>query len=1365
MRPRKWIIVVAILMVVLGTGLYIAKRSIEQNRDIERLLTEYISPAVGGSFDVERVRIGFFSIYLSGVHINVPMQSFSLSVKDIKIGISFRKLLMSHGDFSKSIRKVILISPEVKIYLPDPNLDTKRNVSAKSGNMDYAFHSFPVEYISVKDCDIRLIDHKEDDLIVGEELAGKIFFYNKKIQFELRGKLAANKRNLYLSGTVSEDLSQQHLSIRLDKAKIKKTLTWGRVKVTKGVLDGVCELAFADTVFPYNIDTYGYMTMRDGQASIDSLAEKVKNISMKLSFTNNRVDIDTLSASWNNLDLFINGATGFSPRQETRFTLRCDGIKPEQFNLQSDFTKKHISGKGWIEIKAHKRAHRKKIITSVSAGGLFIGGKQISEISGKCVFDKNDVYVDTLIVEYPGLKAGATGVVNYEKTPLVYSFTINVESGIETFLSHASGDLNMSGSLHGLGSDITLNMVVKGNGIKYDSLLLGNPEIHVRKKGQKISFTSKKKRDAFVTVTGDVDSIFYKDPLLKLKTEIDKEAIFSLFTDSMYNSGFLDTCFASAQITGTVSRPLFQGTFYCSGENLAGECQFSVITNTIDNYRQWSFSSSKFNFSGNTFPVSGSGVITGDTIIFKTFKVLNGVSGKGRVVTGGDGEMNLKLKCRKVQLDQINPWLSIDEKIIQKGLLSGDIKITGTFLEPETRMVLHVSDMNIRNLSSLETDAIITSKGEDFTLFPFVIRKDKRDILSIDTVTNKNHISFSGRFTDIDVATVFRQIIPEDHSVTGLISGSFSTSDSGLPIIIDVKSPRIIYDSWKIDSISAFLTANDGELIVNKISASDASRLHIDAMGYVPLSFMTNKEKEKDTLRMKIKVTGDLLASFEHNVESPVGGTGVGEIDVDMSFANEELFFHSARGHISHGTLIVDPFVPDDAEDISVSMSLDNSSKLHFKFSGKVNRRPVSIYTSHTIPSGIKPIMIGPVNCGIICVETKKNGIDLFLPGFMEETRGNRADIEFASIKPFKTFALSGPLNKLCINGTWIIRSSEFSFPFIDEQPPPEDDPFPYINWNLDLKVGNRKLTYFYNIGGKKRRLMRFLECYLDPSASMSVRGRDIDGTFKLLGSLRSYKGSAFYGRVFNRNFEVGVDFAPHKNVHGKGYDNNPIIWGSAEAFSDSSRFDRIKLSLMVEDSISGTISERGRFYNISFRVSSNFDGMPSDAERDFYHDAGLEFFTLKGAGGVVSSLGDQYIQSYLFNSLERKLAKRLGLDVIRFETSIASNYFNYFSDNENTFEKLADQWRYLALANIGVTVGRYFLRDKVFLKWRTELIPKELFLKPEHSVGLEYQPMEYFWVDFNYGFYRNEGILENNPKIRMQLRLPIGRFRNYFDF
>jgi hypothetical protein len=129
-------------------------------------------------------------------------------------------------------------------------------------------------------------------------------------------------------------------------------------------------------------------------------------------------------------------------------------------------------------------------------------------------------------------------------------------------------------------------------------------------------------------------------------------------------------------------------------------------------------------------------------------------------------------------------------------------------------------------------------------------------------------------------------------------------------------------------------------------------------------------------------------------------------------------------------------------------------------------------------------------------------------------------------------------------------------------------------------------------------------------------------------------------------------------------------------------------------------------------------------------------------------------------------LAKHLGFDVFSLETSIASNYFNYLYQRQFKTDEMPQNWNYLTFANVGITVGRYFLSDKVLLKWRTELIPKEYVLTPEHSIGIEYQPFKYLWFDVNYGFYKNEDeALESDPRFRMQLRLPLGKMRNYFDF
>ena len=89
----------------------------------------------------------------------------------------------------------------------------------------------------------------------------------------------------------------------------------------------------------------------------------------------------------------------------------------------------------------------------------------------------------------------------------------------------------------------------------------------------------------------------------------------------------------------------------------------------------------------------------------------------------------------------------------------------------------------------------------------------------------------------------------------------------------------------------------------------------------------------------------------------------------------------------------------------------------------------------------------------------------------------------------------------------------------------------------------------------------------------------------------------------------------------------------------------------------------------------------------------------------------------------------------------------------------------YYALANVGVTVGRYFFRDNLFIKARGGLLPIDMALTPQYSFGFEFQPSRYLFLDMDYGFYKGELAIEHNPRVNLQLRLPIKGLRNYFDF
>jgi hypothetical protein len=1363
MKPRKWIIVVFLLFLVLICGLSLVKKTLAENRNLEKRLIQHISPAVGGTFDVEKVDIGFFSVYLKGTKITIPLQSFALKVKDIKIGFSFFKLVAYRGDLAKSINKIILVDPVIDVSFPEADSSPTQTLPKKG---IFSISQFPVEDFLIKNCSVFFSDRNNEKITLGEQLTGRITGNNGDLRFELTGTFAAKKRNLFLSGVLSENVKKQHVSVRLAKARIKKEIRWQNITVSKGKLDGVCEISFSDERFPNNIEANGAITIEDGVGSVEKITGDIDGVNLKVNFSGKRVDIDTLTAHWNDMDVVARGSVGFTSNQYSSFYLRIEELKKGLSGHLPDFILNTISGKNWLEFYGKKKKYRKKFTVNIIGGGFMIREKPVTRFVGQCSFTEGSITVDTAYFEYSDITLGLTGLLNFDKSPLAYSFSVGLDGNTQTFSPDLSGNIAVNGTVHGLGSKPLVNLLINGDSISYFNMPLGNPQISVASKEQKIVVKSQQKDKTFFSVYGTVDSIHQKQPLVNFETELYKDAFCNVLNHlpDKFVKVFGSLSFMGS-VRGHLPNPKVKGRIKFRGDNASGTCNLSLSRVAESDKVNWKLASERLIISDSLFHLLASGYLQHDSLFVTTFSTLNSLKGTGFFELRDSGSMHFQMSGNNVPLEKLNTFLFKSERVFEKGYLNGKFRVSGSAANLKTYAHANIRDCAISGISLLETDVVFNGKGKEFTILPFVIRKDKKILISIDTVSNIKHLSFSGSFNNVDLGQLLKKGIEEDYTLEGLVSGRFNTSQSGLPVKVTMQSKRITFNSWKLDSAAASIRISKKAVMFDEIVAYDSTRCKFVASGQVPWPFFSNNEDEEDTLWASLNMKGDLLASLEHNCLSPVGGNGVGEIEISFYVTSDEWHFIKAYGTIPGGRLTVTPFVPDGADNIRVNVSMDDSAKLNFNFYGKVNRRPISIFISHAIPDGFEPIMLGNLNCGVINVKTVKNGIYLFLPGFME--RGRRGEFEFAPKKPFDAFAISGPLDRLKISGTWIVRNGEFTFPFLEDDPPPmEEDPFPYIDWDLDVRAGNRNVVYFYNVGRKMRRFFRFTECIIDPSsAHVKIRGRDIDKKFRIYGRLRSYKGYAFYGRNFDRNLKVGVDFIPEKLPGNQGYDNMPIIWGSAEAFSDSSRFDRIKLTLLTHDSLTGVLREKGRFKDISFRVSSDYEEIPGEAESEFYREAGLKFITLKGAGEFVSDFGDQYFQKYLLQRAERKLARRLGLDVISFETSFASNYFNYFYNNQNHWEDFGEQWDYLAFANVGVTVGRYFLRDRFFLKWRTELIPRDMILSPEHNIGVEFQPMEYLWLDFNYGFYRSEDLFKSNPKLRAQLRLPIGKFRDFLNF
>jgi hypothetical protein len=613
----------------------------------------------------------------------------------------------------------------------------------------------------------------------------------------------------------------------------------------------------------------------------------------------------------------------------------------------------------------------------------------------------------------------------------------------------------------------------------------------------------------------------------------------------------------------------------------------------------------------------------------------------------------------------------------------------------------------------------------------------------------------------------------------GGISGHFATTDSGLPVQLELSAASVRVDSTRFDSLRVRGRILHHLLKVDELSLRDGSLGTMVAHASVPWSFFGEEVLQGDSLKVRGRIKGDLLALIKKHVDSPIAGQGAGAVDLGLVGSSEGWSFDRLEAHIDSGTLELYPLVLAPLRNFSAHISMDKQQRVSIALDGFVHRKPIRIRTTHVVPQGYEPFELGPLDCGILLIETPKSGAEIHMPGFQDV--GEPVEVEVVGKHPFLAFALSGPIDKFKITGTLLLRSAEFTYPFLQTNELSWDfDPFPYISWELDVRPDNRKVMYYWDItSGKRRKLVRIVEGFLDPTTTIQVRGRDMDKSFRILGSLRSYKGSAFLGRIFDRRFEVGLDFVPERLPQG-GYDNMPILWGSAEAFSDTSRFERKRVTLQTQDPLSGAVSQRGRLrlvprrerggegdsvLNMIFSLSSEGGAVEMESDEEFLRETGLRFSTLGGAGELVTSMGEQYLHRSVLQRYERKLARRLGLDVLSFETSIASNYFNRFYNRQHG--ELREQLDLLALANLGVTVGRYFFKDNLFLKARGEFITIEELelLTPEYSVGLEFEPVRYFMMDLNYGFHREESIIKHDPRLNLQFRLPIARVRNALNF
>lgn len=1371
MKRRRWVIALFLGAVCLAVFLYQGVRYVEKEKDIEKILIRRISPLISGRFEVRDIRVGFLSAYLEGVRLTLPLQGLNLAIRDIKVGFSLRKLFRTRGDFGRSISRIILVHPRLDILIFSPRPADTQKVAFPRLSLT---KDLPVDYIEIRDGDVAFAGEDRGRLVFGDGLNGKIHAGSDGVAFDMHGRMASRRRNMSFSGLLSRDDARNRLSIRLDQARISRPLQWKGIAITGGTLDGACEFFFEDTLTPSRIESRGYVSIARGECRLDSLEAPVENFHLRVNLSGTRLALDTLSWRWNEIHGEGGGAWDFASPDSGRIALRCRNITPAALLPElHPLIYEQVLGNAWIGC-ALTAGPSGTLRMGFSGGGLTVAGIPVTGVRGRAYLDGSTVVVDSTKLSGPGLRLGFGGRFDFTDSRPAYSVDYTVAFDSVPSLPIIRGSLQSSGSVRGTGPNPVLHARVSGSNIRIGPLNIGSTSASLSLREGRLALATDEPDRGYVSVNGRIDGLTNAKPRVECKATLQRQALRDFAAFSKHREAIVPSS-VQLRIGGYLNSPVINGTATMNAGSVRGRLSFACSRPAAEQWH-WEVHDDGLLVGDTAFPLSAGGSLWRDTVVIDSFHAAGALRGEGRIISSDPPRIQATLVADDLDMGAAAVWLFKRKGPLGEGLVSGSVRLWGTPDSLSSSSELHVRDCSLAGLSPLSTDAVVMTRAGDVTILPLVVRMSNRVLLTTDTLSNRGGLRASGEFSSLNLKRIAGHL-EFGENLRGNISGRFRNSPSGLPINVTILSDTFGYNQWVLDSLRVTAALDSGGMTLRRLTAVDSARTRFRGSGHIPWESMAGRTSPNDTISLALSARGNLLATFGRHMDSPIGGRGNGEAHIAVRGTAEGWQFTRGSIRIPEGKLKIAYFVPDGVRDYELRGKIDDSSRVHIVMNGRIRRSPVTIYTSHDIPPGYEPIMVGPLNLGVVHVATPEDGIEIHLPGFMAV--GETGEIHFGPREPMEAFALSGPADRVKITGTWTLRNLEFTFPLLNDETLPWDfDPFPYATWELDIKPGNRKVVYFWDLRGKRNKFMRFFEGTVDLTSLVQIRGRMRDETFRIEGRAEAHRGAVYFGKVFDHNVDVGVEFVP-RPLPERGYDNLPIIQGSAEALSDTSRFDRIKLTLQVTDPVSGSVSEKGRVAmvpatggragagagdsipNFEFRLSSDFEEIPGESQRMFYRRAGLRFVTLEGAGGMVSDFGEQYLHRYFLQQFERRLAKRLGLDVITFETSIASNYFYYLYHRR--FDELHARWN--VLANMGITVGRYVLGDLVFFKARGELVPADTLLRPEYSLGLEFMPAQYLVMDFNAGIYQGEEALRLNPQVRMQLQLPISPLRKMLNF
>ena len=1311
--------------------------------DLDQKLKDYVIAHLSEEgqtlINVNDIELKFGKIVLSEIEYQSETARAHFNIRGIEFDYNFFTLIKNLKEPHRAIDKIFLVEPQVIFKDIKKNDDIESSIidSTNINILEVLYQFENIDRIHLKNGSLSLQRKNEQNLSLAKNLNGWIdsrnftsininvdgdIFYGSDAKFEMFGQVNLKDESFYIQLDLQDyELLDAHL------ANFNE-----HIRILGGIIDSKLDIKGSQFNLE-NVAINGYVSLRNTDFTL--FDKEIHDLEVQAQIHDNKLFLNDGRGKFTSSVFTVAASIDdiFSPVVEGE--IRSDRIEikaiADYFNVDG-FEKEYLNLRGKFkispgELKASGRLFAPRIV---------FNDQEIHRLNIEASLENKKLILSDLTFEVFGFNVECSSLVDLESGKFSTVAACEKEFGEHFFfdnVSHGKAEIKL---------DINGNISEgKANGIW--NYKLSNPKDTILVVGGQIglennnfTFSNERNTENDFMVTFQIADIF-EDP--KLKYGYIENFPFYVFTSRKW----VEDVFNRYDIEG-----ILVGTF----NNL--NAQISVVDKEIP-ARQFAIESSfkdllktekKIDGIVQFNKLKGEYLLSfGDDFLTGSIQSNHSMFGFVDINMAREEQIKATLDLEKFEVNK----LLTDTTLSGYGEINGKIEINGSLDDPKMIAKLNGDRFIINDMGYYSFDVNLQADTSQFLIDTLEVALNNLTILngSVNVDYKSKWVEAIAEGKEIDIEYILKSVDKNSNFLSG--KGDYKIQIQG-----PLKSPQIsgginltngVIENIPFDEItigikdslatgSDFLDYKNHHININKFVALKGGQYHLEGSGNLPLF-------DDGDIDLNVQFDGDLLWLIPKWDDFFIDGASFTSINLNVSGTPSSPVLTKGHIRIDRGELWLND-VAQHIENINGEIYIENNSNfivfsnINAEVDGKkfyINNEKAVITSDGVIlePWYFKDLNL---NFGILTLQTSRQGVELTIPGLMDE--GESGYLALSGKTETEKFYLAGPVEDPYAWGEIVLADSRITFPF----PPAESEPsnavkfLRNIYWDVLVKAG-KDLQYVRQISGFLGEVNT--ELNIDPSSEgLIFKGVIEKETFYPEGKLSSSRGRIDY---LDLNFRVeNFGF-----VFNKG--NEPEVYGRAwTTVRDSVGADSktIYLELYAVDEATGLETRRARWEDFRFRLVSADPTIGESQEQVLAYlgySVGNVEEKAKKVGGAVT---DNYLIKPLLRPIERGIEKYLGIDFVRFNARIAENLLSAGTQSRsqknlynqyNNATNISYAW---LIQSSEFTLGKY-LTQNLYLTYTGQIVAlaheQQSEFSLNHSLGLEYRFLKNLLFEFEY--------------------------------